>query len=263
MISIIELLTYCQFFILVVLEQYCIEKSQQFKVTQYQATMEYMYFPEAYQEDCMVLPNEYVKPVVEVSDIRGSKAEDLFSALQQELGSNENIELDAESNEDSLILYEDHMNRVNEDNTQDDFLLINELNILDQSDLPPLQQEDCLSLDDLIDSNEPMISSDYQAFATAKIADNIIGNQQWTVSVIGMEGSHIHVSDGRRVWVDLGEKARSINPKDILSIEVNKKEDGKIEVIRTIKLEEGTFVSDEYVIPDEEIYLDKERRVVC
>lgn len=265
MISIVELLTYFQFFLIIVLEQYCIEKSIQIKAASYRLSMESMYIPDVYSvEASPVVSIQQVTPIVEVSDIAGTEAEDLLSALQQELGGLETEE-QAPIKHDNVYEIEPAVAIYQDEDTFDERVLINELNVLDQKveEESMVNEEDCLSLDDLMDFEEPEISVDYRQFATSKIADNLIGTQQWTVTVIGMEGPYVHVSDGRRVWLDLGEKAKLINPNDILSVEVDRKEDGKLEVLRTIKLEEASYVSEDYLIPDEEYFMNREKRVVC
>lgn len=265
MISIVELLMYCQFFLILVLEQYCIEKSNQLRTKSYQVSLESMYIPDIHSvENSPVVSIKKETPIVQISNIEGTEAEELFSALQQELGGLEMDEV-APMENDNFYEIEPAVAIYQDEDTFNGSLLINELNILEQvvDEEPMVNEEDCLSLDDLMEFEEPEISVGYRQFATAKIADNLTGEQQWIVSVLGMEGPYIHVSDGRRVWLDLGEKVHLIHPNDILSVEVNRKEDGKIEVIRTIKIEEASYVNEDYLIPDEEYFINKDKRAVC
>ncbi|NRD81081.1 hypothetical protein HPT25_27700 [Bacillus sp. BRMEA1] len=260
---IVEFLTYCQFFIILVLEQYCFEKSIQIRTMQYQ---ESLYIPDIYSvENCPVVSIQTETPTVEVSDIVGTEAEELLAALQQELGEHDLSEVSAPMDTDythelipAVAFFNDAEGFV------DEHLVSHFPNCLEpdfESD-PMVNEEDCLSLDDLLDSEQPAISMEYQQCATAKIADNLMGDQQWTVLVLGKEGPYIHVSDGRRIWLDLGEKSKLIHRNDVLSVEVSRKDDGKIEVLRTIKLEEAAYVSEDYLIPDEEYLLKRESRMI-
>ncbi|PGT83267.1 hypothetical protein [Bacillus sp. AFS040349] len=120
------------------------------------------------------------------------------------------------------------------------------------------EEEDYLSMSDLNgeNSDQQLNIDSYSQFSTSKISDNMEGLQQWTVKVVGMEDAYIHVSDGQRIWLNVGiEKARKITNNDILAIDVMK--NGKeVEVLRIIKLESG--VNEDYLIPDEESYFGVE-----
>lgn len=123
-----------------------------------------------------------------------------------------------------------------------------------------IEEDDCLSMNDLnsiaFDELED-VDSTFIQYATAKIKDEVVGHQEWTVKVIGMEGAYIHITDGQRIWVNIGEaKASKIHVGDILNINVERKGKKDIVVNRIIKLE--TLISDEYMIPDEH-YHEKER----
>ncbi|MDU1847421.1 MULTISPECIES: hypothetical protein [unclassified Niallia] len=85
---------------------------------------------------------------------------------------------------------------------------------------------------------------------TTKIADNLQGKQRWLVSVLGMEEEYIHVSDGKRAWINIGESVYRINRKDSLSLEIER-EGKNIRVLKIEILEHA--VSSDYIIPDEKI----------
>jgi hypothetical protein len=112
-----------------------------------------------------------------------------------------------------------------------------------------IEYDDYLSIHDAAIPNESTIDSTFKQYATAKIGDNTDGQQQWIVKVIGIEGEYIHVTDGNRIWVKVGEqKASKIKNGDVLDLDVIR--NGRnIEVIHIFKLE--TSVSEDYCIPDE------------
>ncbi len=65
-----------------------------------------------------------------------------------------------------------------------------------------------------------------------------------------MEESYIHISDGKRIWVNVGEDIHKLHIGDVLEMDVNRS--GKdIEVVNINILETGP--SHEYAIPDEDI----------
>lgn len=111
-----------------------------------------------------------------------------------------------------------------------------------------VQDEDCISLDDLMKEEVTVSPTGYEQYASAKIADNLDGPQEWVVTIVGMEESYIHVSDGKRLWVNVGEDAANLHKNDVLKLEVvrNGKE---VNVENLFLLETGT--SSDYLIPDE------------
>ncbi|MDC3424384.1 hypothetical protein NC797_07670 [Aquibacillus sp. 3ASR75-11] len=136
------------------------------------------------------------------------------------------------------------------------------------ADCPPLwieheidglivEDDDCLSINDINVEEHVTIPETKYDYKTAKIKEKLYGSQQWIVSVIGKEVSYLHVSDGERAWINIGiDEARKVSKGDVLLLDIRREENG-IQVDRFITLE--TSVSDDYVIPDEEIYLDSER----
>lgn len=108
--------------------------------------------------------------------------------------------------------------------------------------------EDCIQITDLEETTLLPLTG-YESFASAKIADEMEGPQQWVVSIVGMEESYIHISDGKRLWLKVGEKAAKLKNGDVLILDVIR--NGKEVVVENLfRLE--TDASDEYIIPDEE-----------
>lgn len=199
-----------------------------------------------------------IKPVVVQPEL-DEKAEGLFAELQLELGmdSNSSVEVDYEP----IAIYEmdeapaefdfdygmvsladyDEQDFIEEET----FVTAYEEEFIDN-------QEDCIHMDDLMREEEVTSPIGYEAFASAKIVDCIEGPQQWVVSVIGMEEQYIHVSDGKRIWLNIGERASRIHKNDVLILDVIR--NGKdIQVENLVRVE--TFATDEYMIPDEERFL--------
>lgn len=113
------------------------------------------------------------------------------------------------------------------------------------------QDEDYLYISDANHVEYIEMDASYTGFATAKINDNLFGQQQWTVQVIGSEMGYIHVSDGSgRIWLEIGvEKAGKIRNGNILVIDVNR-EDDKVHVERILRIEDNSI--EDYAIPDED-----------
>lgn len=117
---------------------------------------------------------------------------------------------------------------------------------------PYFAEEDLLSIDDIHDEPVESIPEPYPTIATAKISDDLDGVQQWVVNVVGIEGNFIHVSDGSRMWLNVGESyAARINKGNVLAIDINKV-GRKVDVKHIMSLETG--VSEDYSIPDEMRY---------
>lgn len=132
---------------------------------------------------------------------------------------------------------------------------------VDNEILCSVDDEDCLSINDLnssaLDELEE-VNSTFVQYATSRIKDEVEGRQEWTVKVIGMEGPYIHITDGQRIWVNVGEaKASRIHIGDVLNLDVERHGKKDITVNRMTKLE--TLISDEYMIPDEQYHVDEER----
>lgn len=165
-------------------------------------------------------PISIIKPVdVALSEL-DEAAEALFAELQQELGK---VEKQGETR-----------------NMMDDEL------------------EDCIQMSDLESEKESLLTG-YESFASSRIADFIDGPQQWVVTVVGMEESYIHISDGRRIWVNVGEKVYKLRNGDVLILDVIRK-NKEVLVENIFRIE--TDVLEEYVIPDEVNFYQNERKMV-
>jgi hypothetical protein len=225
MISLVELLKVLNLFIIQGLELYCIEKCNE---------MFYRSLTEARNDSY----DEYVlaTPVVEVeveekevltstytsSKIEGTGAEKLLESLK--------VELDEVDDNEAILLDEAEAF---------DYSLIE----------PPVNfhEEDCLTVNDLYEVGEVEIDEQYTELANAKIQDELRGKQQWTVNVIGLEKNYIHVSDGIRIWLDIGNYASKVSIGDVLSVEVDRQID-RVEVLDISVLHQ---VSEDYMIIDE------------
>lgn len=163
---------------------------------------------------------------------------DLFAELQQELELGDSLSKQTEV-EEIVYVMDDELDY------EMDFV----------SEWAEEELDDCIQMADLEieDNSEP---TGYEAFASSKIADKVNGPQQWVVSVIGMEESYIHVSDGKRLWINVGERAAKLNNGDVLILDVIR--NGKEVVVENlIRIE--TSVSEEYEIPDEIHFYQDER----
>lgn len=54
--------------------------------------------------------------------------------------------------------------------------------------------------------------------------------QLWYVNVVGKEGPFLHVSDGKKKWVHVGNEAKKVAINDLLFLTVQVKEEERIEV---------------------------------
>jgi hypothetical protein len=108
-------------------------------------------------------------------------------------------------------------------------------------------EDDSIHMNDLVE--QPVkVSTGYEEFASTKISDCLDGAQQWVVQVVGVEEDYIHVTDGKRIWLNIGERVNKIRNNDVLILDVIRS--GKnVSVENLIRLE--TNVTEDYVIPDE------------
>jgi len=115
--------------------------------------------------------------------------------------------------------------------------------------------ENFLSMNDFYIDDEIVIDSvveDCSQPDTVKIKDEQIGVQNWTVSVCGFEQDYIHVSDGSRIWIHVGEKIDCIQNGDVLNITVDRSVDG----VKALEIELLQRTNPEYCLPDEPEYFD-------
>lgn len=259
-LSVIELLTIVQLGIIQLLEGYCIEKCNELRfehyfntyievneVTSLYSVEDFGIEKHAYQskEDCSQ-PVE----VFELSSIEGTGAEELFLTIQQEL------QIPEGNTQEPVTFADDYQH-----NTDEDYNLMQQedpffANLVDEQ---PINQNDFLSISDLqqVEKENQVVSSEYSKLATAKIADNTLGLQQWTVNVIGRERQFVHVSDGSRIWLDLGKYVHDIRNGDVLSVDVERTS----EQVRVVNATLLHSVSEEYLIPDEMEYLEESESV--
>ncbi|RHW36078.1 hypothetical protein D1B31_18545 [Neobacillus notoginsengisoli] len=179
-----------------------------------------------------------------------SKAEELVSELQLELRNTENQLVDDEV----VYVMENY-----EPELEDEIIYSHIEDELSFNEAPEeMEIEDCIDINDFNDEDCPSAPVGYTTFASAKIADYTDGAQSWVVTVIGMEDSYIHVSDGKRAWVNLGEDANKLNNGDVVALNVIR--NGKEITVENVFLLE-TDATSEYIIPDEEIYYNQEHQI--
>jgi hypothetical protein len=109
------------------------------------------------------------------------------------------------------------------------------------------EEDDSIHMNDLVEQHI-QVATGYEEFASAKILDCLDGAQQWVVQVVGIEEDYIHVSDGKRIWINIGERVNKIRNNDVLILDVIR--NGKnVSVENLFRLEAN--VTDDYLIPDE------------
>lgn len=196
-------------------------------------------------------------PVMEISQVEtnpvttpdlGAAVTGMLNELIEDLGLEsekekieESVQVFTETNENEDDYYVAFVME-DDDEEEQDFYVLDE-----QSEVA--QEEDCIQLADLLTPEQSVSPTSFDQFASAKIADGLEGTQQWVATIVGMEETYIHISDGKRIWVNAGELAASLNIGDVLSLDVvrNGKE---VKVESLFLLETGT--SAEYLIPDEQ-----------
>lgn len=258
-------------------ENYIFVRVQELKVQQYYAYYEHLaewiedcsqpvetfehqpYLVEtSISQESVLAPVIPIKPVVVQPEL-DEKAEGLFAELQLELGidSNSSVEVANEpiafyEMEEAPVEFDFDYDMVSLADYDEQDFVEEETFVTAYEEEFVDNQEDCIHMDDLIREEEVTSPVGYESFASAKIVDCMEGPQQWVVSVIGMEEQYIHVSDGKRIWLNIGERASRINKNDVLILDVirNGKE---IQVENLVRVE--TFATDEYMIPDEERFL--------
>lgn len=183
----------------------------------------------------VVVPLQVIKPELDTA------AEDLLAELTKDLGLESGVETDhhPHNSEDEFDAYVAFMDV---EEYEDDVYLV---------DYEPEmeQEEDCIQLGDLLSEEQHVSPTGYEEYASAKIADGVEGAQQWVVTIVGMEDSYIHVSDGKRLWVNVGEHAASLHNRDVLKLDVVRK--GKEVTVENLFLLEKDVAID-YIIPDEQ-----------
>lgn len=195
-------------------------------------------------------PVEVSEPIQPTPTVLDSSAVELFTELQQELGIGEIVEdqvlysMETYEPEEEEIVYQTFADILEETSANKDQL--------------EYENEDCINIEDLIECDCPVEPTPCSTFASAKIADCIEGAQSWVVTIIGMEDTYLHVSDGKRIWVNLGNNANKLKKGDVVALDVIRK--GKEISVENVSLLE-TDATAEYTIPDEEIYYYQDRQI--
>lgn len=260
------------------LENYIFVRSEELKVKRYNE-----YFQQLVQlDDCSQFEDNLstsnvessVQPVIESARVVSSKpdlgdaANGLFAELQQEL-----LEVNDQS---GFIHFTSSMEEEIEDGGS--FVIADEaFSLADHDEEPayveyyhepvidtesevPMMEEDCIQIGDLLNEEGPVSPKGFESFASAKINDKLDGAQQWVVSVIGIEEQYIHVSDGKRKWINIGERASRIRMNDVLILDVIR--DGKEIVVENL-IRVDSLSSEEYSIPDEDYYFQEENERIA
>lgn len=118
-------------------------------------------------------------------------------------------------------------------------------------DVNIVNDSDELSLKDWVLEDEMNVLPSMSSKGTSKISDDKEGIQLWMVSVCGIEREFIHVSDGSRIWLNIGDLAKEIRHGDILSLRI-KKENNCVEVLEVLDIQR--LQHEDYCIPDEAEY---------
>lgn len=149
---------------------------------------------------------------------------------------------------ESIKVVEPELSMLGEDQEE----LLNELTMT-------FSYDNILTIHDAAEQDSFDFESSYTKFATAKIADKLDGPQQWIVKVIGIEGTYIHVTDGSRIWVDVGEDVYRLQQNCVMSVDIERAGED-ITVHRMSLLETG--ITEDYLIPDEVQYLEEDVQMV-
>ncbi|MEI2358392.1 hypothetical protein [Mesobacillus zeae] len=225
------------------IEMYMFVYCQELRIRNY-----YQYYEElaAAEEDCMGSLNNHqpiIKPIecltesVQVAySSLDEKSEQLFTDIQKELGLTE-----PEEDSEAVFHYADV------DLSMD----------MDMGSLLP--SEDCIQINDFEEEEKSFSPTGYENFASAKIVDCLQGAQKWVVSIIGQEDSYIHVSDGKRIWLNVGDKAAKMKIGDVLELDVIR--NGKEITVNRVSILE-TDATEEYSIPDEYSYYQQDYQAV-
>lgn len=147
------------------------------------------------------------------------------------------------NNMDTVIL-----NDETESFVQEMQALVQEDEPIELIDVDFIDKDDQICIEDFVE-DAPIPLTGFEKFASAKIIEEKEGPQQWVVTVVGIEDTYIHISDGKRIWVNIGERANKIKNNDVLILDVIR--NGKEITVNNI-LQLDTVVSPDYMIPDEE-----------
>ena len=201
----------------------------------------------------ILTPITKLEPVVTRSEL-DINAEALFVELQQDLGyiepTFENGHYEIESYEEA---FDYEMVSLAELDQEEEHV-----EICDNENNEEVRgiEEDCIHLADLEKDDGLVSPKGFESFASAKIQDCKDGPQQWVVTIIGMEENYIHVSDGKRIWVNIGEKVAKLRNGNVLILDIVRI--GKeITVQNLVRIDSNA--TEDYLIPDEEQYFHEHR----
>ncbi|MEK3992702.1 hypothetical protein [Robertmurraya sp. FSL R5-0851] len=275
----------CLVYVYWLIENYVFVRIQELKVQQYYDYHERLaemfrdcsqpkeaFENQSYQVESSIVSQPVLAPVVSMKPVAmqselDEKAEGLFAELQLELGMDSDTAVEVEYEPIATYVTDEEqaefdygyemVSLADYDESGQEFIEEGTYVTAYEDDLVD-NQEDCIHMEDLMREEVVTSPSGYEAFASAKIIDNMYGPQQWVVSVIGMEEQYIHVSDGKRIWINVGERASKIHKNDVLILDIVRH--GKeITVQNLVRVE--TSATDEYMIPDEERFLREEEDV--
>lgn len=235
------------------LESYFYVRVEEIKVLHYSGDYDYSLSSKDCTNLAAVVPITAAKSTVKAEEepliqkpALNEESEELFMQIEKEVTSADDGDICHLNYEPSELLLEDEF-------AEHDEIFVSEW--VEDDDL----DEDCIHMDDLKTGQATPSQNGYESFASAKIQDGLEGGQQWVVSVVGIEENYIHISDGKRLWVNVGEKAKKLGNGDILILDVIRT--GKeISVQNLIRVEAS--VSEDYLIPDEE-HLIQDDRVIA
>lgn len=234
------------------LESYFYVRVEEIKVLHYPVDDDYSYSGEDCTNFAEVIPisaakhrvNAEEEPLILKSALN-EESEELFMQIEKEITAAEEGDIYHHSYKTGELL----LDGLRQESDQEEIFVSEWIEDDDQD-------EDCIHMNDLMIEQTTPSQNGFESFASAKIMDCLEGAQQWVVSVVGIEENYIHISDGKRLWVNVGEKAKKIGNGDILILDVVRA--GKeISVQNLVRVEAS--VSEEYMIPDEEHLIQYDR----
>ncbi|MFD1736176.1 hypothetical protein ACFSCX_06315 [Bacillus salitolerans] len=248
-IAVVDALSIIQLVVIHVLEQYCMIKADIIRVSR----MVTYDFVMSYQEEKQMEMELVTETVVESAPVETTQVPEVkravlnddtlqfLSMIEQEVNGPQAEQYEEPMSQDSYI---DCME-------PDNYVTVSMDDELNQLDMMMEQQpiEDCLTMEDLSEDDENIeLDGSYSELATARIRDGLMGEQKWTVQVVGIENEYVHVSDGNRIWLNMGDASSMVGVGEILSVVVNRTE--KDITVQHIDAIERT-ISQDYLIPDE------------
>lgn len=228
-------------FVFLVLERYCIERVMEQKavdvLTFFDAVedlnnkldpIQKNHNEESIQATSLKLVATPVKPERVISKV-DNESLDMFEQLQQELA--------MVGNSDQLSVID------NSDTYGGESYMDESMDHLLSQGAP---DDEYLSIHDL---KEDIQEQNRIQYVSSRISNETVGHQQWVVKVEDISDHEIFVNDGRKMWLNVGErKASRIKMGDLLQLDIERKGE-EVMVDRIFRLE--NTLTDEYLIPDE------------